>query len=165
MNRLFLAQPVTLFDYQSIQNDFKDVVTGRWVPMQNLHLTLQFFGDKFEKQFILDKLYTLQIKTISSDLIGLSLLNDNTILYAKTQDSSIQKLHKELEKTFDLSCTQEFIPHITLMRIKKINHLELLEKRLRLYDDKVIGILQSKIQLIQSHLTPQGAKYTLLEEF
>ena len=39
-NRLFLALPAILDDYEAIQSDFAEVLKGRWVPPENLHLTL-----------------------------------------------------------------------------------------------------------------------------
>lgn len=165
MNRLFLAQPVKIFDYEAIKNDFKDVVTGRWVPMQNLHLTLHFFADKFEKEFLIERLSGLDLKADSSEIKGLEVFGENKkILFAKTHNAQLQTLHRQIQESLELA-VEEFIPHITLLRIKKVNHEELLEKRRRLYDDKIIGIVEPTIQLIQSHLTPQGAQYTLLKEF
>ncbi len=165
MNRLFLAQPVTLFDYEALQHDFENIIIGRWVPLQNLHLTLQFFADKYEQEELIATLSGLELKAEASEIKGLDCFEHNQILYAKTDNSLVKTLHEQIIKLFDLPQKQEFIPHITLMRIKRVPHKELLEKRLRLYDDKPIGILQPSIQLIHSELTPKGAKYTVIKEF
>lgn len=165
MNRLFLAQPVTLFDYEAIKDDFKDVVTGRWVPVENLHLTLYFFADRFDKEFLIEKLSALRLQSESFEIKGLEFFGENKeILSAQIQSSTLQALHTQIQEALQLP-VEEFIPHITLMRIKKVPHKDLLETRVHLYDDNTIGILQSNLQLIQSHLTPQGARYTLLKEF
>lgn len=60
---------------------------------------------------------------------------------------------------------QEFIPHVTLMRIKKINHPTLFKEKITSYEEKTIGVLHPKIQLIKSRITSAGAEYTLLKEF
>ncbi len=165
MKRLFLAQPVTLFDYEAIKNDFKDILTGRWVPTSNLHLTLYFFADKFDEEFLKESLSTLHLQSESFELKGLGYFGKNKeFLCAQIHSPTLQRLHTQIQEAFELP-VDEFIPHITLMRIKKALHPELLEKRLRLYDNKHIGTLHPKIQLIQSQLTPQGAQYTLLKEF
>ena len=107
----------------------------------------------------------LNLQADPSELIGLELFKHNTILYAKTKNPSVQVLHTQIQEAFSIQDEQEFIPHVTLMRIKKTPHPALLEKRVELYDERVIGTLQAKIQLIQSHLTPEGSKYTLIKEF
>ena len=60
---------------------------------------------------------------------------------------------------------EKFIPHVTLMRIKKVLNQDLFEEKVRSYETKTVGIIQDKIQLIQSVITPTGAEYTLLKEF
>jgi len=165
MNRLFLAIPVTIFDYQGLQDDFVSIIQGKWTIPQNLHLTLNFFGGTFEKEFLIKTFSTLKLKVEPSDLEGLSLLTHNKILYAQTQNDSLFNLHAQIREALMFPAEQEFIPHVTLMRIKKINHPTLFEQRLRTYDKKIIGTVHPRIQLIQSHITATGAQYTLLKEF
>jgi 2'-5' RNA ligase len=165
MNRLFLAIPVTIFDYKSLQDDFEGLIKGKWTIPQNLHLTLNFFGNTFEKEFLIKTLSTLKLKAEPSDLKGLTLLTQNKILYAQTENGSLSTLHTQIRAALMLPSGQEFIPHVTLMRIKKINHPTLFEQKLRTYDKKIIGTIHPKVQLIQSHVTSTGAQYTLLKEF
>ncbi len=165
MNRLFLALPVTLFDYTNLQNDFEGIIQGRWVPQQNLHLTLKFFGNSFEEEFLIEKLSALDLQAETSELKGLELLNNNKILYAKTQNPSLQRLYAEIQESFALPSQQEFTPHITLMRIKKIQDKPLLERRLQEYQEKSLGRLYPNIQLIQSRLSDKAAKYECVKEF
>jgi len=165
MNRLFLALSVTLFDYQNLQDDFEHIIQGKWIPVQNLHLTLKFFAGQFEKEFLIERLSELNLQVEPSCLKGLELFEDGLVLYAKTQNPSILALHREVEKALMLSSAQEFTPHVTLMRIKKIHHRTLFEKRLRLYNEKLLGKVEPKIELIQSTLTPEGAKYTSIKVF
>jgi RNA 2',3'-cyclic 3'-phosphodiesterase len=165
MNRLFLALPVTIFDYQSLQDDFEGLIKGKWTIPQNLHLTLSFFGNIFEKEFLIKTLSTRKLQIEPSALEGLSLLMHNKILYAPTQNDSLLTLHTQIREALMLPSEQEFIPHVTLMRIKKINHPTRFEQKLKTYDKKIIGTLQPRIQLIQSQITATGAQYTLLKEF
>ena len=157
--------PVTLFDYPRLQDDFSEIIRGRWVTPQNLHLTLNFFGNTFEKEFLAKTLGALKFKAEASDLKGLSVLEHNKILYARTDNHSIFQLHAQIQDALMLPSEQEFIPHVTLMRIKKIYQNALFEKKVTAYDDKIIGTLHPKIQLIQSRITPTGAQYTVLNEF
>lgn len=165
MKRLFLAVPVTLFDYKDLQNDFENILKGRWVPEQNLHLTLQFFADRYEKDFLIELISSLDLQAKTSELKGLSLLTRSNILYAQTQNDTSSTLHAQIQEALMLPAEEKFIPHVTLMRIKKVFDQELFEERLRSYETKTVGIIQDKIQLIQSIITPTGAEYTLVKEF
>lgn len=157
--------PVALFDYQGLQEEFKDVLQGRWVPQENLHLTLRFFGETYEKELLIETLSSLPLLAKTSELKGLSLLSGSNVLYARTQDDTLFSLNAQLRDALLLPCEEEFIPHVTLMRVKKVLNQTILEQRLRAYDTKVIGTLLPKIQLMQSLITPTGSQYTLLKEF
>ncbi|MEN8727670.1 MAG: 2'-5' RNA ligase family protein [Sulfurovum sp.] len=54
--RLFIASPVILDDYASIKEDFKDIIEGKWVEEQNLHLTWVFLGDMEDERAVIEKL-------------------------------------------------------------------------------------------------------------
>jgi len=73
-------------------------------------------------------------------------------------------LNETIQETFSISSEEEFIAHITLMRIKKIQDQELLEQKVKMYDEKTIGMLHPKIQLIQSYLGSGPAKYECIQE-
>ena len=165
MNRLFLAIPVTMFDYTSLQNDFEGLIQGKWIIPENLHLTLNFFGDRFEEEFLTELLSTLELKIEPSTLEGLGLLEHNNILYAQTPNDSLSSLHDYIREALMLPLEQEFIPHVTLMRMKKVKHPTLFKQTLSSYEGKAIGVLHPKIQLIKSRITTTGAQYTLVKEF
>jgi len=164
MNRFFLAIPVTIYNYEELQNDFNDLIKGRWVPSQNLHLTLQFFGDRFTKDLLIQKLSRLDLQIKPSEIRGLELFFHKKILYAKTDNPSLKTLHEKIQETFLISSQEEFIPHITLIRIKNIQDQVLLEQKLKMYHKNTIGILHPNIQLIQSHLGSGAAKYECIIE-
>jgi len=54
--RLFIASPVIMDDYTSIKEDFKDIIEGKWVEEENVHLTWVFLGDVEDEKPIIDKL-------------------------------------------------------------------------------------------------------------
>jgi 2'-5' RNA ligase len=54
--RLFIASPVKFDDYASIKEDFKDIIEGKWVEEENLHLTWVFLGDVKNEKPVIDKL-------------------------------------------------------------------------------------------------------------
>ncbi len=162
MNRIFLAMPVTLFDYDKLQDDFNKVLEGRWVQAQNLHLTLQFFGNMYEEEYLIEKLTSLELQAPSCELRGLALLNQEQILYAQVENSLLINNYIRIQEAFAYQSEQTFIPHVTLMRIKKISDKTHLENKIEEYKEKSLGILHPRIELIQSTLTPQGATYTTI---
>lgn len=155
--------PVTLFDYKRLQSDFEQSVHGRWTPQPNLHLTLQFFGQRYHKEFLISTLSALHLKAEDSELKGLALLKKNRILYAKTQNTSLSSLYLRVQNAFGLFDAREFTPHVTLMRITNIPHDELLQKRMLQYENKLIGKVHGEILLMQSHLEPEGVRYSVVK--
>lgn len=165
MDRLFLAVPALLFDYEKIKRDFSDLLSGRWTPCDNLHVTLYHFGDRFESTALVDKLIPLVSQIEASDIIGLEYFARSNILYAKSANASLETLYTRITEEFGLSAKSAFIPHVTLMRIKKIESRELFEQKLRVYNKHVIGSLAPEVQLMQSHLYSDGARYELIKRF
>ena len=53
--RLFIASPIILDDYASIQEDFKDIIEGKWVEEENLHLTWVFLGEMKDERAVVEK--------------------------------------------------------------------------------------------------------------
>ncbi len=157
--------PATLFEYQSIHDEFSSTVQGKWVQEQNLHLTLQFFGNTFEKDYLVERLSSIEFHPEASAIKGLALLNQDRILYAQVENPSLEEIYTQIQETFGLYDEQEFIPHITLMRIKRILDKKLLDEKIKQYEERPVGILHPNIELIQSTLTPKGAQYTLLKRF
>lgn len=164
MKHLFLSISVRLLDYESLKEDFSQTVQGAWLPYEKLHLTLAFFGNMYEKESLIETFSTLKFHIQASQIKGLSLFSHKKILYAKSENDSIVSLHKEIQEAFCLK-NDEFIPHITLMRIKKIKSLSLFEKKLQLYNEKIIGNIQPNIELIQSTLTSKGSVYKCLSKY
>ena len=77
--RLFIASPVKLDNYASIQEDFKDIIEGKWVKEGNLHLTWVFLGDIRDEKPVIDKFKKIlplesevDIEEIDSYLVNLS---------------------------------------------------------------------------------------------
>ncbi|MGB5965697.1 MAG: RNA 2',3'-cyclic phosphodiesterase [Sulfurimonadaceae bacterium] len=163
--RLFLALPAIIDDYESIQNDFSDVISGRWTPPENLHLTLSFYGNQFDQDELVQQLSTLKFDVTPSIISGLGYFKRNRILYANVENPALASVYKTLNTLFDLPVTREFIPHMTLMRIKKIVDEDTFYDQLDIYKDREIGSLGSSLELMQSELHSDGAKYSLIKRF
>lgn len=163
--RLFLALPAIIDDYETIQKEFSGVISGRWTPPENLHLTLSFYGSQFDQDELVQNLSALKLDVTPSIISGLGYFKRNKILYANVENPALASLHKTLNTFFDLPVTREFVPHMTLMRIKKIVDVDTFYDQLEIYKERKIGSLGSSLELMQSELHSDGAKYTLVKRF
>lgn len=165
MERLFLSVPATVSEYDRIKETFSGIISGRWVPAEALHVTIYYFGDTFKRADLIKSLTPLVSEIASSDIIGVGYFTRNDILYAKTQNRSLEALFGHITKMMGLPVKGAFVPHVTLMRVRQVFDSSRLEKHLRRYDDKRIGRVMPHLQLMQSHLHPDGARYGLIKRF
>lgn len=163
--RLFLSLPAVIDEYQALQKAFGGVVSGRWTPAENLHLTLGFFGDQFEQDMLIEKLGALDLAVTPSVISGLGFFKRKKILYANVENSSLAAVYEKLNTAFELPVTKVFIPHMTLMRIKEIVDEERFDALIDHYSGQEIGSLGGMLELMQSELHRDGAKYTLVKRF
>lgn len=165
MNRLFLALKAQLNDYNSLQSDFRGVIKGRWVPDENLHMTICYFGDTFGADELLERLPALVKKIEPLTIDSLGYFEHNNILYAKVKSKELEILQASISSSLSLKNTNIFIPHVTLIRIKEISNKKAFKQMLKNYKDQTIGSIDTTLELISSHLYSDGAKYELLKRF
>jgi len=159
--RLFIASPVILDNYASIKEDFKDIIEGKWVEEENLHLTWVFLGDLKNEKPIINKLKN--ISPLESE-VGIEEMGyfgrPPRVLFAKTEEKLLFNIAREFKEAgFDL---YRFKPHITLCRIKAIHEYKAYKKKLKNYREKSLGSILPEINLYKSVLTDHGALHTKL---
>ena len=157
--RLFIASPIILDDYASIKEDFKDIIEGKWVEEQNLHLTWVFLGDVKNEKPIIDKLK--EISPLEHN-IGIKELGyfgrPPRVFFSKSEEKALYDKAKEFRNAgFDL---YRFKPHMTLCRIKTIHNYKVYKEKLKSYREKELGLILPEIHLYESTLTSKGAEYT-----
>ena len=157
--RLFIASPVILDDYASIQEEFKDIIEGKWVEEENLHLTWVFLSDIKNEKPIINKLQ--KISPLGSE-VGIEemgyLGRPPRVLFAKTEEKLLYNKAREFKEAgFDL---YRFKPHITLCRIKVIHDYKAYKEKIKNYREKSLGLILPEISLYKSVLSDQGALHT-----
>jgi len=171
----FLQSSIFKKNYIRIKKEFGGIITGRWIPEKNLHLTYRFLGNVSDTQLIsiresLAKLLNKDIE-INLELKGLGVfpsLERPRVFFVKiSHQEKLHDLYAEISSRLkDVGFkddTKTFIPHITLKRIKQANN-HLLQKNIKRYEDEVLGVQKKmKIYIIESVLTPQGAVYKILK--
>ena len=185
MKRLFLAIPIKTND-----NGFIPLLEGlrrqlahekriNWVKPEHIHLTLKFIGNTPNEDIpkIIDGVGEMlrNHKSFTMDFNRTGIFGSRyapRVLWLGMQNTpqELYDLEEDTLSTFDklgyLRDRQNFVPHITLGRIK-----ELCEKQ---YFQKVVAATEQKsyikqevneIILFQSILRPEGAFYKEIKKF
>lgn len=152
----------------------------RWIKPGQLHLTLRFFGQitpAEADQVAVDlKTAARESQPFSLEYTGLGCFprcSSPRVLWAGIKDNSesLRRLHERVvELTKEIGKPPEgrsFNPHLTLARIENFRRSEsgALEKAI----EETGGLISSawevsKVLLMRSHLSPQGARYEPLAE-
>jgi len=162
-NRLFLAVPVRLYDYGRIQNDYKGVLDGRWREERTLHATVAFLGNAYSPGLLLEKTDGFEWSFEPGTFDTLDYFASSRVFVATCENPTLQRLRERLESVLELK-PEVLRPHVTLMRVKKISDTPAFLSSMPLRGAP-IGIMESRIALYESRLTPGGAHYTILKEW
>jgi 2'-5' RNA ligase len=146
----------------------------RWIRPENLHVTLKFLGDVETDK--IDAITSEMRNTAAAEQpFGLAVSGIGVIpnpryprvIYTNLMDDG-QKL-KNLSKRLDEAMARlgfqpeerDFLPHLTLGRVKSFKAKSILIMKIREFHKRQIGRLDvGSIHLIKSELKPAGAIYT-----
>jgi len=181
MKRLFIAVDIELSsDFQSLTKQLQfdlrnDTIV--WVKNDLQHLTLRFLGETPDSKIepIVTALNTVaatsQSLELQLDKIGVfgSKHAPETLWYGFSEFTPFRILFEKLEKELLLLGFNEnygnFVPHITVGRIKKIdNKKRFWETFEKLQPTFTQTIPVTHLKLIQSKLSNDGPKYNTLHE-
>jgi len=163
--RLFLALPVRIEKYDTLEVSFEDCIAGRWVPRQNLHLTLCFLGNAFSAVEVVEKLSQHSFSLPPATLKGLGYFKPNKILYARVESEAVVSTAEMLHALLEIPMHKHFVSHVTLLRGKVIQDERVLKEKIDRFEDQVIGTAGEKVCLYSSSLTTEGAVYRCLHMF
>ncbi len=176
MKRIFIGSFITdkilKSNYHIIKKTFGGSLKGRWAPFENLHITYKFIGNVEESQISIIKqsLTSILDKDENIHLIfkGFGVfpnIRNPRVFFLRVEnpDGKLKEFNDLVQERLSLIGYEKderpFIPHITLKRPKYVNSKELFLK-MKSVEEKIWGE-QFKIQInvIQSILSPEGAKY------
>jgi 2'-5' RNA ligase len=160
--RLFLAIPAVMESYAALQKDFDPLVRGRWIPPERLHLTLLFLGERFDADWIIERLEREPLSLTPPRLRGMGYFKRNKILFVRTGNPSLQRLYETLCRLIE-EPSRPLEPHVTLMRMKRVVEWEAFKTLVEEYGSQTLGHLEPRLILYQSELRPEGARYTVLK--
>lgn len=183
MERIFLAIDIPEKIKEQINNFNEKLkkleINANFVEKENLHINLKFFGDTEEekKEKIIET-----IKEVSENFNSFQLkakdigvfpnMNHIKVVWVGIEDKkdNLSNLQKELENEFEkIEIKKEnrnFVPHITLCRIKLGKNIEKIIKAIKENKDNEFGTFAvENISLIKSELLPKGPIYTIEKTF
>jgi len=182
MKRLFVAIKIIpdeklLSAYHDIRKRcFADKI--KWVKYDLFHLTLKFLGETREEDIaiITDVLKKIaaETKPFTFDLKGLGIFGSSyrpRIIHVNIEGSkNLKDLGYRILNDFDKvgfpKGRQNFVPHLTLGRIKYIQDKKMFQQSIDLYKDA--NLQQVKVEeliLFESILHPSGPEYLILNKF
>ncbi len=182
MKRLFIAIKITpTSEYLNLYNSLKrklrfDMIS--WIEPNMVHLTLKFFGSTPEGK-IMSICRCLENVSQSNNSFDINISNigifgskylpkviwlgiDNTKEIINIHSSLINEISK-LNYAADKG---NFVPHLTIGRIKKIEDIDWFWKSINSLQEK--HIQTSKVErliLYESILSNKGAKHNIIEQF
>jgi RNA 2',3'-cyclic 3'-phosphodiesterase len=179
MKRLFAAISIKpgkefIDTYTELKNSLKhERIT--WIGINNMHLTLKFFGETDEQRIpsITDALkngasqipsFILQFNKTGT--FG-SRYNPKVIWLGADEQTILNKLAEqvkvELKKAGFEYDRQNFVPHLTLGRIRNVTDNKFFQQVMDNFRDEfILEQVVNSIHLYESVLTPKGPIYTQL---
>lgn len=150
----------------------------KWVPVENLHVTLKFLGHITDEtvEKVKKKLYNIasSFKPFRLRFNGMGFFPDRKrprVIWIGISDSDILKI---LQETIDKRLTEigfereerGFSPHLTIGRIRSLRDREKLIGLIDTIKDWKFGSIDvDRVYLMKSDLRPGGAQYSVISEF
>jgi RNA 2',3'-cyclic 3'-phosphodiesterase len=182
MKRLFAAVKINpdeifLEKYESLRNALhKEQI--KWVNPNHIHVTLKFFGETEEK-LIPDICNALARSAIGTGIVNMEISKtgifgskyDPRVIWFGIQDEGkLNTLHinlrNELIPLGFVPDTQNFVPHLTIARIKEIHNKKHFQEIINsAKEDPIQSTIVKEYHLFESKLFSYGPEYTILKTF
>jgi 2'-5' RNA ligase len=150
----------------------------RWVDLQNMHITLKFFGETPEHHIpaidaalkqASSRMGPFTYNIADAGIFGSS-YKPRVIWFGIQPQEQIKMLANnvfdELEMIGMERDRQNFVPHLTIARINELNEKKHFQEVIDKYRE---GFIQkeevNQFHLFESHLGPKGPKYTIIASY
>lgn len=161
--RLFIAilfEDDTIKSMQEVQERLRDAgIEGRFMPRENLHMTLAFIGDYGEPDDVLEVMDEIPFKPFCVNTDRIYPFRDMYMMsFAESDDLStyVRRLRRELAQADIPYDRKKFVPHVTLVRkaSSEVNDLIIPEI------SETITVQVRGISLMRSEFGKNGMIYT-----
>jgi 2'-5' RNA ligase len=125
--RLFLAVELSDKTKKEIDDQLSEIKKVypqfQWVPSENYHITVNFFGEVTDPKKLIDRLEQIMFDKNSfyfySNSVDLFIHNKITIVLHFRREKEIEKINESVRETFQkFESSLKFVPHLTLARYK-----------------------------------------------
>ena len=182
MKRTFFAVDIPVNTVLSgVLLDIRNQLKGeriKWIPADQLHLTLKFLGDTPENSVqeiinaVSESLSNSTVIPLHLGSVGVfkSLKNPRIIWIGAEPCPPLQQIAAFLDESllsFGFATEEkEFRPHLTIGRVKEINQREKLSRVVEQYRNESFGMVSlNAILFYESCLKPEGPVYLPLKRF
>ncbi|RAP52575.1 MAG: 2'-5' RNA ligase [Methanosphaera sp. rholeuAM270] len=149
----------------------------KYVEKENIHLTIKFFGEINDKQIgniseivqsTVEKYEEYSLKVVN--IGAFPNIYRPRVIWTAVKDKNVSmNLIKELDEKFNkigFKKEKDYVPHITIGRVKDIADKDVLTNTLKSLKKEYYGKMKvEKICLKSSRLTPEGPIYENIREF
>lgn len=166
--RLFLG--VELTDYfkelEILQKKFDSAIDASFIPKEKLHLSINFIGKK-DPVKVAKKINKVNQKIFAANTANMGVfpnINNPKVLFIGVEPyEDLHSLHAASNIALGMK-SQEFIPHITIARIKEIKDKE---KFIQLLNQELpkINFIVNKFSLFSTHPSSIGHIYTRIKDY
>ncbi|MEW6528297.1 MAG: RNA 2',3'-cyclic phosphodiesterase [Candidatus Micrarchaeota archaeon] len=137
------------------------------VNNENIHITIKFLGEVDSKkiQKIEQQLRTVEYPAFNVAIEGIGAFPNKQharVIWARCKTQELVEFANEINKALPEFPSEQFVGHITLARIKKMDMKQFFEKyqKWKFGDFKV-----ENFYLMASELSPSGAKHHVIAEY
>jgi 2'-5' RNA ligase len=163
--------------YQELRSKFENERI-KWIPFENMHITLNFIGNTHEENIpqinLIIKESSIHFKPFGFDIKGLGYFKKNKKIHViwmgiengKELDSFAHSLIENLQLIGFENETRNYNAHLTLGRINSISDEKQFLRIISDYQDVLIqNISVKEITLFESVQRPEGSFYKVIEYF
>lgn len=165
-SRIFLAAFATIDEYDELKEELEPYFEGKWVKKKNLHMTFKFLGDVYDINSVIEKLKPLHLHYPKKQTVYFKKLRvfHKKILSLRSSNKTLYKIQNQIEELLGKKFKKDenFKPHITLMRIKKIKDKSYKDA---FEQNEISAKVDIRVCLLKSKLNPDGVKYKIIREF
>lgn len=150
----------------------------KWVDLNNMHITLRFFGDTYPDELPVIKTALEKAKndikpfdvTLEKTGIFGSRYDPRVIWFGIKDNPMLLQLHNNITQALNeveyFADRQNFVPHLTIGRIKELRDKQFFQQIIdRFSDAKLITQSITEFSLFQSELKREGPVHTCIETF
>lgn len=182
MKRLFAAvkihpSPEFMKTYNSLKSGLK-FCRITWVKPESIHVTLKFFGETEERKIpeisrVLREVASSH-KPFASELVNVGIFGSSyspkVIWFGIERSEPLKKLGidvlQSVEKIGWEPDRQNFVPHLTIGRIKEVPDKQLFQRMIDMHKtDRLQEFSVSEFNLYESILLKEGPLYKVLESY